>query len=84
MPQHFNPCSATDNSFLSAQGSSNVCRFHSSLSTCGRFTGHEAKVELLAVDHLGHYAVSCDMEGLAIIWNLVYQFRVDEPLTGLA
>lgn len=92
--RYFDPCAATSNMFLYAQGNSVVCCQHDSLTIERRFARHSEEVQLLAVDNqsdmgAGRLVVSYDAGQTAIVWDLltgdeVARFASYENLTCAA
>ncbi|KAK4189959.1 hypothetical protein QBC35DRAFT_449776 [Podospora australis] len=92
--RYFDPCAATSNMFLYAQGNSVVCCHHDTLAIERRFARHSEEVQLLAVDNqsdmgAGRLVVSYDAGQTAIVWDLltgdeVARFASYENLTCAA
>ncbi|KAL1901425.1 hypothetical protein Sste5346_001830 [Sporothrix stenoceras] len=76
MMRHFDPCVATADMFLYAQGNSIVCCHHDTLTIERRFSRHPDEVLLLAVDNqsergAGRLVVSYDASQNAIVWDIM-------------
>ncbi len=74
--RYFEPCAATANMFLYAQGTSVVCCHHDTLAIERRFVRHSDEIQLLAVDNhsdigAGRLVVSYDLGQTAIVWDLL-------------
>jgi len=74
--RYFEPCAATANMFLYAQGTSVVCCHHDTLAIERRFVRHSDEIQLLAVDNhsdigAGRLVVSYDQGQTAIVWDLL-------------
>ncbi|KAK3899306.1 hypothetical protein C8A05DRAFT_18238 [Staphylotrichum tortipilum] len=92
--RYFEPCAATANMFLYAQGTSVVCCHHDTLAIERRFVRHSDEIQLLAVDNhsdigAGRLVVSYDQGQTAIVWDLltgdeVARFASYENLTCAA
>ena len=94
MARHFDPCVATADMFLYAQGNSIVCCHHDTLTIERRFSRHPDEVQLLAVDNMsergaGRLVVSYDASQNAIVWDImtgneVARFASFSNLTAVA
>ncbi|CAI6097049.1 unnamed protein product [Clonostachys chloroleuca] len=92
--RYFEPCAATGNMFLYAQGASVICCQHDTLSIERIFSSHAEEIQLLAVDNhsdlgSGRFVVSYDAGQTAIVWDLatgdeVARFASYEHLTAAA
>lgn len=94
VPRYTEPCAATRDRFLYAQGNSVVCCLYDTLTIERRFSRHSEEVQLLAVDNQsehgrGRLVVSYDSSQTTIVWDLmsgeeVARFVAYQPFTCAA